>query len=366
MRDVLDDLIRWSAGSEPAGLATVVASLGGGAPRPVGAAMAVGPDGTAVGGVSGGCVEAAVYDLAREVAVTGRPQLARFAGSPDDVFAVSRPCGGELLVFVERVDRSCRADLRRLESARRQRVPVAAVTCVEPADHPLLGRRHLVGPAVRSGSDDEVAWRARALLAGGTSELVRVDPDGPGFFVASYRPAPRMLLLGSAHGVAALADVGSLLGYHVTVCDPRPVFTTQQRFPSAAEVVVRWPDEYLRDEASAGRLDARTVLCVLTHDLKTALPALDVALRLPVGYIGVMGSRRSQLDLRDRLLAAGHDTGALDRLAAPIGLDLGAVDSAEMAVSVAAEIVTMVRGGTGQRLSALRGPIHAAPAPVGM
>ena len=124
MRDVLDDLIRWSAGSEPAGLATVVASLGGGAPRPVGAAMAVGPDGTAVGGVSGGCVEAAVYDLAREVAVTGRPQLARFAGSPDDVFAVSRPCGGELLVFVERVDRSCRADLRRLESARRQRVPV--------------------------------------------------------------------------------------------------------------------------------------------------------------------------------------------------------------------------------------------------
>ena len=190
-------------------------------------------------------------------------------------------------------------------------------------------------------------------------------PDGPGFFVASYRPAPRMLLLGSAHGVAALAGVGSLLGYHVTVCDPRPVFTTQQRFPAAAEVVVRWPDEYLRDEAAAGRLDARTVLCVLTHDLKTALPALDVALRLPVGYIGVMGSRHSQRDLRDRLLAAGHDAGALERLAAPIGLDLGAVDSAEMAVSVAAEIVTMVRGGTGQRLSALRGPIHAAPAPMG-
>ena len=164
---------------------------------------------------------------------------------------------------------------------------------------------------------------------------------------------------------AALARQGSLLGYRVTVCDARAVFATPARFPDADDVVVDWPHRYLAAQAAAGVLDAGTVICVLTHDPKFDVPALEVALRLPeVGYVGAMGSRRTHDDRMARLRAAGLTDAELGRLSSPIGLDLGARTPEETAVSIAAHIVAKRWGGGGRPLSETAGRIHHdAPEP---
>jgi xanthine dehydrogenase accessory factor len=190
-------------------------------------------------------------------------------------------------------------------------------------------------------------------------------------FVASYAPKPRMVVFGAIDFAAAVARMGSFLGYHVTVCDARPVFATRSRFPDADGVVVRWPHQYLQEEVDAGRVDERTVLAVLTHDPKFDVPVLEIALRLPVAYVGAMGSRRTHDDRLARLREAGLGDDELARLSSPIGLDLGARTPEETAVSVAAEIVQLRWGGRGTRLTELQGPIHhtadagaEAPAPA--
>ena len=147
--------------------------------------------------------------------------------------------------------------------------------------------------------------------------------------------------------------------YRVTVCDARPVFATSARFPTADEVVVEWPHRYLAAQADAGAIDARTVICVLTHDPKFDVPLLEVALRLPeVAYIGAMGSRRTRDDRMERLREAGLTEAELDRLASPIGLDLGGRTPEETAVSIAAEIIACRWGGGGRPLTEVDGRIH--------
>src|SRR3982751_4908614 len=158
-------------------------------------------------------------------------------------------------------------------------------------------------------------------------------------FVASYAPKPRMLVFGAIDFAAAVARLGSFLGYRVTVCDARPVFATRSRFPQADEVVVEWPHRYLAAEAEAGRVDGRTVLAVLTHDPKFDVPLLEVALRLDVAYVGAMGSRRTHRERLERLREAGLTDEDLGRLSSPVGLDLGGRTPEKTAVSIAAEII---------------------------
>lgn len=172
--------------------------------------------------------------------------------------------------------------------------------------------------------------------------------------IESAVPAPRMIVFGAVDFAAALVRVGKFLGFHVTVCDARPVFTTRARFPEADEVVVDWPHRYLERTAT----DARTVLCVLTHDPKFDVPLLRLALRLPVAYVGAMGSRRTHLDRLERLREAGVTERRLAGLRSPIGLDLGARTPEETALSIAAEIVAARRGGTGISLTGAHTPIH--------
>ncbi|MBI0384546.1 XdhC family protein, partial [Streptomyces albiflaviniger] len=178
-------------------------------------------------------------------------------------------------------------------------------------------------------------------------------------FVSVHATPPRMLVFGAVDFAAAMARIGAYLGYHVTVCDARPVFATPRRFPEAHEVVTDWPHRYLRTEAEAGRIDERTVVCVLTHDPKFDVPLLDVALRLPLAYVGAMGSRRTHDDRLRRLRATGLGEEALAKLASPIGLDLGARTPEETAVSIAAEIIADRWGGSGTRLTSLSGSIHS-------
>ncbi|MDG4811299.1 XdhC family protein [Micromonospora sp. WMMD1120] len=376
MPDVFDEMHRRCRDGQPVALATVVATWHS-APRPPGAALLVAVDGTVTGSVSGGCVEADLYERARRVLDTGRPELCRYGISDDDAYTVGLTCGGVLDVFVERVDPGALPELNAVAAARRAGQPAAVVTCVsadaadaggDPARR--LGRRLALGGRRVLGSlgddrlDDAATADALGLLAAGHSGLLRYGYHGQrrgsglDVFVTAYATPPRMLVFGAIDFAAAVARIGAFLGYRVTVCDARPVFATARRFPEADEVVVRWPHRYLRAELDAGRVDERSVVCVLTHDPRFDVPLLEVALRHPLAYVGAMGSRRTHDERHKLLRETGLSSAQLARLASPIGLDLGGRTPEETAVSVAAQIVAARWGGTGRPLAALDGPIH--------
>jgi xanthine dehydrogenase accessory factor len=374
VRDVLNEVLAvWRAGGT-AGLATVVRTFRS-APRPAGAAMVVAPDGTVSGSVSGGCVEGAVYELATDVAGSGAPVLERYGVSDDDAFAVGLTCGGILDVFVEPVSQATFPELDTIAADIEAHRPAAVATVIAHPESDWVGRRLVVRPDGVEGTfgslraDAAATDDARGLLAAGRSEVLTYGPDGQRrgegmeVFVASYAPRPRMLVFGAIDFAAAVAAQGSFLGYRVTVCDARPVFATRARFPTADEVVVDWPHRYLSAQADAGAVDARTVICVLTHDPKFDVPLLEVALRLPdIAYVGAMGSRRTHDDRMARLREAGLSDAELVRLSSPIGLDLGGRTPEETAVSIAAEIIARRWGGGGRPLAETGGRIHAEPA----
>jgi xanthine dehydrogenase accessory factor len=376
MRDVLDQLRHWWDQGAEVGLATVVATWSS-APRQPGASMLVGPDGSATGSVSGGCVEGAVYELATEVRDSGTPVLQRYGVSDDDAFAVGLTCGGIIDLFVERVGPASFPEFGEVADDIRAGRPVAVATVIDaPAD--LLGRRLVIRPDTASdnavagdlradGSQrlvDALRDDARGLLVQGRTAVLHYGHDGErrvddiAVFVASYAPRPRMIVFGAIDFASAVARIGSFLGYRVTVCDARPIFATKQRFPDADEVVVQWPHRYL----AGTETDERTVICLLTHDPKFDVPLLELALRMPLAYVGAMGSRRTNDDRLQRLRELGLTEAELARLRAPIGLDIGARTPEETAVSVAAEIIAARWGGTGQPLRTADGPIHAAAA----
>jgi len=373
VRDVLPELMAWWRAGERVAMGTVVGTWRS-APRPPGTAMLVGPDRTAVGSISAGCVESDVYALAEQVLADRRPLLRRYGVDETEAGAVALTCGGALDVFVEDVSPDTFPELGRLYDDVTQGRPVAVATVVEHLDPEWVGRHLVVRPGDDSpvdgtlGSeraDAAVADDVRGLLAVGASDQLPYGPDGERrgvgmrVFAASFASPPRLIVFGASDFAVAVARQGGLLGYAVTVCDARAVFATPARFPSADEVVVDWPHRYLATEARAGRIDARTAICVLTHDPKFDLPLLELALRLPaVGYVGAMGSRTAADRRRDQLVAAGITEEELARLSSPIGLDLGARTPEETAVSVAAEIISLRWGGRGRRLVNLDGRIH--------
>src|SRR5256714_2718124 len=358
MRDTVTELARWWAQGQPVGMATVVATWRS-APRPPGATMLVGPDGTAVGSVSGGCVEGAVYELAQDVARTGTPVLQRYGVSDSDAFAVGLTCGGILDVYVERIDRTGFPELGAVAEAIGAGTPVAVVTCVSAGTDPAsrLGRRLVVWPDRTAGSlgterlDAAVADDARGLLAAGRTGTLHYGYDGQRrgdaltLFVASYAPPPRMIVCGAIDFAAAVARIGGFLGYRVTVCDARPVFATKRRFPEADEVIVAWPHRYLAAEAEAGRLDERTGGCGPTPHPKFDAPPLGGALPAPPAHVGAMGSRRTHSDRLARLREAGLTSAELDRLASPAGLGPGPRSPEETALGNAAQVHAARRGG---------------------
>ncbi|MBX6722373.1 MAG: XdhC family protein, partial [Dactylosporangium sp.] len=313
-----------------------------------------------------------VYELGQQVLTTGQPVATRYGVSDDDAFAVGLTCGGIIDVFVERIDRRSFPELGDVAASVAADEPVAVATIVEGAAE-QLGRRIVVWPDRRAGTlgsarlDDAVTDDVRGMLASGRTGTLRYGHEGERrgegltVFVASFAPPPRMLVFGAIDFAAAVARLGAFLGYRVTVCDARPVFATQRRFPDT-EVVVDWPHRYLAAEVAAGRVDERTVVCVLTHDPKFDVPVLEVALAQPLAYVGAMGSRRTHEDRLARLREAGVPEEHLARLASPIGLDLGARTPEETAVSIAAEIISLRWGGSGRRLSDLEGRIHHEPA----
>jgi xanthine dehydrogenase accessory factor len=363
VRDVLEVLLEWWHQGETVGVGTVVATWRS-APRPAGASMLVGPDGTAVGSVSGGCVEGAVYELSLEVLATGDPVFQRYGVSDDDAFAVGLTCGGIIDIFVEAVDATTFPEILSVVSSVREHEPVAVATVIDgPGNigaHLAVWNDRSTGGLGSARLDAAVTDDVRGMLDHGATGVLRIGPDGErrqdelSVFVQSFAPAPQMLVFGAIDFAAAVARVGKFLGYRVTVCDARGVFATRKRFPDADEVVVEWPHRFLE----RANVDARTVICVLTHDPKFDVPLLEAALKTDAAYIGAMGSRRTHDDRLARLRDEGVSETSLARIASPIGLDIGARTPEETAVSIAAEIVALRWGGTGQRLAGTDGPIH--------
>jgi xanthine dehydrogenase accessory factor len=365
VRDILAQIMKWWEAGEPFGLATVVRTFHS-APREPGAAMAVSAGGEAVGSVSGGCVEGAVYELAQQVLQSGTPVLQTYGVSDDDAFSIGLTCGGIIDIFVEPVSRDLFPGLGAVAAAITAGDPVAVATVVSGPGQ--VGARRVIGPGARvTGSlaaggrlDQAVDDDARGMLAQGLTGVRHYGQHGErrlddlSVFVHSFAPPPRMVVFGAIDFAAAVARAGKFLGYRVTVCDARPVFATRARFPDADEVVVEWPHRYLAQVP----VDERTVICVLTHDPKFDVPVLEIALRTPAGYIGAMGSRRTHSDRLARLREAGLTDAELSRLRSPIGLDLGARTPEETAVSVAAELIQLRWGGSGVPLTETAGRIH--------
>lgn len=265
-----------------------------------------------------------------------------------------------------------------LAAALRAEEPVALAEVVEGPEA-LFGAKLVVRPGgdpVALGTlgdpdlDRVVTRDALGELAAGLSVTRHYGRHGEarardvGVFIESFAPPPRMVIFGAVDFTAALARVAKVLGYHVTVCDARPVFATRARFPMADEVVVAWPDRHLAEVGPL--LGPRDAVCVLTHDPKFDVPAITAALRTSVGYLGAMGSRRTTLEREGRLREAGVDDRGLARVMAPIGLDVGARTPEETAVAICAEIIASRTGRAAPSLRDAEGPIHrdaSAPAP---
>ncbi len=306
MRDILDTLAAWDEEDLRAAWAIVVETQRS-TPREPGSALAVNERGDVAGSVTGGCVEPAVYEEAQAVLAGGPARLVEYGIEDETAFEVGLPCGGTVRILVGPVDFEVVREL------------AAAVAEERPVE-------------LEVGTSGE----ARVVPGG-----ERTEPElAADVFHLPLLPRPRMYVFGAVAHAAAVAEAGRMLGYHVTVSDARARFVTSERIPQADELVVGWPDEVLRDAP----VDERTAICVLTHDRKLDVPALKAALASPAGYIGAMGSRRTTEARAAALREEGLADEDLARIRAPIGLDIGSRTPAEVAVAVAAEIVSVRRG----------------------
>ncbi len=350
MRDVLPQVTTWRERGDQIALATVV-GVKRSAPRPPGAKMAVNENGEISGGVSGGCVEGAVVEIADQVMHGAEPRLLHFGIADSEAWDVGLPCGGEIDVWVQEYAPS------RFDEIAGSGGRAVAVTAIEG---PSLGAKLLVeADGARSGTlgapelDDEAARIAADVMWAEMSER-----QGSLFFDVVY-PAPRLILFGAVDIAASLCTLARDAGWRPYVVDPRARFATPERFPDAEEVVASWPEEAF---AQIGGIDRATSIAVLTHDPKLDDAALLIALRSEARFVGAMGSRRAQETRRERLTAAGITDEELARLAAPLGLDLGAMNREETALSILAEVVAARHGRDGGRLANARGRIHKVPA----
>src|SRR5690348_1345103 len=311
MREILDELRAWNEAGEQIALATVVETWGS-SPRPLGSKMAVTRSGKMAGSVSNGCIEGAVFEEAQKVLKSGEPKIAAFGVADDVAFEVGLACGGHIEVFVQPLDATQKQLLRKLE-----------------ADEAATMRTNLI--------------TGEAQLVEGTppgSELARRDGD---WFIEPFRRPAHLVIVGAIHIAIPLHRLAKVMGYRVTVIDARAKFATKERFPEADSLLVSWPDEGLAKIT----LDRSTYVVILTHDPKFDLPALRSVLKKDVGYIGAIGSRKTNQNRFDKLRQDGFTEEQIARVHGPIGLDLGSRGAEETALGILAELTAVRFAGSG-------------------
>ncbi|PPD45801.1 MAG: XdhC/CoxI family protein [Methylocystis sp.] len=310
---ILLQALTWKRAGRGVALATVIETFGS-APRPVGSHLATEEGGLFCGSVSAGCVEGELLTAALEAICDAAPRVLEFGVADETAWRVGLSCGGRIAVLVEKIDDARAALLSDVLAESSARRACALVTPLDCGEATLL----------RDGDFD-----------GASGLVVRSDER---VFVNVYRPAPRLVIVGAVHVAQALAPMAQAAGLDVTVVDPRSVYAAEERFPQT-RLDLRWPDEAFPQIG----LDPYTALVVLTHDPKIDDIALRLALASNCFYIGALGSRATHARRIERLMADGVTSEALARLRAPIGLDIGAISPAEIAVSILAEII-LARG----------------------
>ncbi|TMD34019.1 MAG: XdhC family protein [Chloroflexi bacterium] len=318
MREVLSELTSWTADKEEIALATVVETWGS-SPRPLGSKMVVTRSGKMAGSVSNGCIEGAVFEEAQKVLKSERPNLAAFGVADDLAFSVGLACGGHIEVFVQPLGP----------------VHQQLITLLDE-NRPATLRTNLV--------------TGETVVAEGTpsgSELARREGD---WFIEPFRRPAHLIIVGAIHIAIPLHRLAKLMGYRVTVVDARAKFATKDRFPEADEIIVAWPDE----AASKLTFDNSTYVVILTHDPKFDLPALRSVLGKDVGYVGAIGSRKTNENRFAALRKEGFTEDQIARVHGPVGLDLGGRGAEETALGILAEITAVRFGGSGSFMREVR------------
>jgi xanthine dehydrogenase accessory factor len=309
MREIAEELGEWRAAGDPVAIATVVETWGS-SPRPLGSKMLVSGSGKMAGSVSNGCIEGAVFEVAQEVLASGKARLVEYGVADDLAFEVGLACGGHIEVLIQPSDATHDRALSLLR-----------------AEHPFL---------------------LRTQLQEGKTELLENAPDfelarrdGDTFWEPFGRPA-QMVIVGAIHIAIPLHRLASLMGYRVVIVDARGQFATRERFPEADQILVQWPDEALGGLS----IDRSTAVVILTHDPKFDMPALRSVLRTEAGYVGAIGSRKTNQNRFDALREEGFGDEQLARVHGPIGLDLGARGAEETALGIMAEVTAVRFGGS--------------------
>ncbi len=338
MREVLNQIRDWHAAGRKAALCTLV-EVHGTSPRPVGAWMAVTEDGEVVGSITGGCVENDAIERARAVLGEGRAQTATYGVADDLGLEVGLTCGGSVEALIEPFhDGPLWARLAELLEAN-----LAGATAVVVDPEPLRGRRLVVNDAgavtgsIDSAADQAIlaeAERRMQTATAGTIELA-LGGEKARVFVQGFARPQRLVIVGATHAAIALSRMASVLGFHVTVIDPRSAFAHAQRLPDADEIVCAWPEEAL----SQMTLGTDCYVVALAHDPKFDTPAIAHSLENGARYIGAIGSRKTHERRKKRLRELGYGDEQLDLIRSPVGLDLGGRSPEEIALAVLAEMV---------------------------
>jgi xanthine dehydrogenase accessory factor len=342
VKQIADELIAWRARGDRVAIATVV-RVSGSAPRPLGATLLAGPDARISGSVSNGCVEADVYEAAIGALDSGAARVIRYGISDEFAFTVGLSCGGQIDVLVEPVTE---LHAHAAEAIRAGRSVVLA-SVIAPEGRAGTRAAWVDGARV-AGSDpalQPLADEARDALRAGASRIVPGDEE---VFLNVVATPPLLAIVGASDVAMALAGLAHALGYRVVVSDPREALASRDRFPDADELVNLWPEQAL------GRLvlDGSAAVVILTHDEKFDHPALVAALRSDAGYVGAIGSRRTNEQRFAWLRTQGFGDADMARIHAPIGLDIGATGAEETALAILAEIVATRRARGGGMLSA--------------
>jgi xanthine dehydrogenase accessory factor len=329
---IIAKALDWLAEGRRIALATVIQTWGS-APQPVGSQLLIDADGNFLGSVSGGCVEAEVITEAADVIATGEPKSLEYGIEDNTAWKVGLACGGSIRIFVEKVegerDSSAESLLHRLVSDVESRRQVALITNLATGAQRLAySPRDLEKDLAPTLGDAFRCDKSIALAA-----------DAGEVFINVFNPTVRLIILGAVHIAQQLVPMARALGHDVVIVDPRTAFATEERFGDA-EISCEWPDEAL----SKIGVDARTALIALTHDPKIDDPALIHALSSNAFYVGALGSRKTHAKRAERLLKAGVASADIERIHAPIGIDIGAQGAAEIALSIIAEITAVQRG----------------------
>jgi len=336
MRDVINELTTWAELKKQIALATVVSTWGS-APRPIGANMAITADGEMAGSVSGGCVEGAVIEAGLEVLKSGRPQLLHFGVADEAAWEVGLSCGGNIEVFVHRLDMN---KINVWQEAETSGESIASVMVIR-GPHALLGEEIILlenGDVLGTFGEDldhQTLEYARGAITDSKPGRVSLEQHSLELFINVELPPPTLVVVGGVHIAIPLLSLAKTVGYRTVIVDPRRMFGNEARFPKVDQLIQAWPDKAMAEI----NINASTAIAMLTHDPKIDDPALQIVLNSPAFYIGALGSRKTHAKRRHRLLEAGMTEAQLDRLHAPIGLDLGGRSPEEIALAVMAEIV---------------------------